>query len=177
MDEPAAATPAAAPRLSARKTLALCAVLVLADAFVLNQGIISVLVGLWLLLVSIPGAFFSKRWKGIRLARLGHIAMGMSAVILVFVINGANNKLARSRAETVIAAVDSFHSAQSRYPASLEQLVPAYLPSVPSAKYTFVFNDFRYLSSADGAMLMYVALPPFGRPVYNFKTQRWGYLD
>jgi hypothetical protein len=160
-----------------RKTAALCLLLVLGDAFVLNQGIISLLVGVWLVLVSIPVALLSKRWKAMRLARLGHVAMGMAAVLLVLAINAANNQLARSRAEMVIAAINAFHAAQSRYPDALQALVPAYLPSVPHAKYTLLSNDFRYLHSGDGALLMYAALPPFGRPVYNFKTQRWGYVD
>jgi hypothetical protein len=147
------------------------------DAFVLNQGAIAFLVGVWLIFISLPRAFFVKRWAGTRAARVRNIGIIMAAVILVFVANTMNNKLARQRAEEVVAAIEAFRAKENRYPANLQELVPGYLPSVPLAKYTLMFNEFRYLPSVTDPSLMYIALPPFGRPTYRFKERRWGYLD
>jgi hypothetical protein len=160
-----------------RKTLALSLALVVFDAFVINQGLVAFLVGVWLVFISTPATLIRARWKGMRAERLVRIALGLLAVSLVFALNVANNKLARSRAETLIAAVEAFHNAEKRYPAKLDELAPTYIAEVPLAKYTLLFNQFSYHSSGDLAMLSYVSLPPFGRPTYNFKKKSWGYLD
>lgn len=164
-------------RPSIRRAVVLSLLLVLLDAFILNQGAIAFLAGVWLILVSLPRALLLKRFAGTRRIRMAGIGIGLVAVVAVFVLNAANNRLARHRAESVVAAVEAFHADQKRYPASLQELQPRYLESVPLAKYTLLFNDFRYLVYKDDATLMYVALPPFGRPSYRFKDKRWGYLD
>jgi hypothetical protein len=176
--EPSQAAGNAAPPASFRKALALAALLVLVDAFIANQGVIAFLTGAWLAFITLPRALFLKRFAGTRPARLRNIAIGWVAVVLVFALNLANNRLARDRAQLVVAAVEGFHAGEKRYPRNLEELVPKYLDRVPLAKYTLLFNDFRYFSSgADEATLTYTALPPFGRPLYNFKRKRWGYID
>jgi hypothetical protein len=96
-----------------------------------------------------------------------------------------NNKLAKSRAETVVSAVKQYKAKYRRYPNALQALVPEFLPSVPLAKYSLLFNDFTYWrrvghggsETDDYATLFYVAIPPFGRPTYNFEQARWGYTD
>jgi len=56
----------------------------------------------------------------------------------------ANARLAQRRAIPVISAVNSYRSGHGEYPASLEQLVPVYLPAIPHAGFTRVSRDFRY---------------------------------
>jgi hypothetical protein len=97
--------------------------------------------------------------------------------VAVFALNAIQNRMARQRAGIVIAAVEAFHAAEKRYPENLAQLAPKYLESVPRAKYTVFFGDFIYCASAGDATLMFVALPPFGRPIYRFVIGKWGYLD
>jgi hypothetical protein len=99
------------------------------------------------------------------------------AVILVLVFNTANNRLARSRAETLVSAVKAFHDKNQRYPKILEELVPDHVKQVPLAKYTFTFNRFSYLTSDQGTSLLYVSFPPFGRPTYSFTRNAWHYID
>ncbi|MGZ5049358.1 MAG: hypothetical protein ACXWBI_18950 [Usitatibacter sp.] len=160
-----------------RLAITLSIVLVLVDAFVLSQGGISLLVGAWLILVSLPMALFFKRYRGVRLIQLASIGVGLAAVATVFTVIALQNRMARHRAEAVIAAVEAFHADQKRYPDRLEQLVPKYLESVPRAKYTLMFGDFMYHNYGADPTLMFTALPPFGRPTYRFAKGKWGYLD
>lgn len=123
----------------------LSVLLVMVDAFWLNQGAIAMLVGLGLL--------------------------------LVFGLNALNNRLAQSRADLSITAMNSFHSENQGYPQSLEELVPRYIKEVPLAKYTLMFNQFGYARSETDTHLEYMDLPPFGRPIYSFQKREWFYLD
>lgn len=167
----------APPRTSLRLAAGLSLALVVLDAFVLNQGGIALLAGAWLVLFSLPAALLFKRYRGVRLLRLAGIGMGLAAVVAVFALNALQNRMARHRAEAVIAAVEAFHAAEQRYPENLAQLAPKYLESVPRAKYTVFFGEFIYFTSAGDATLEFVALPPFGRPTYRFVKGKWGYLD
>jgi len=164
-------------KLSIWRSVFLGMLLVVIDAFSLNQGALALLVGLWTLLVGLPRSFLAKKYAKVRAARLRNIAIYFLAVILVFVLNTANNRLARSRAETLVLAVKAFHDKNQRYPKSLEELVPHHVKRVPLAKYTFMFNRFSYFTSDQDTGLFYVALPPFGRPTYSFTRNAWGYLD
>jgi len=55
--------------------------------------------------------------------------------------------------------------------------VPEFLNEIPAAKYTLIRSDFRYSARGDKHDLMFVRLPPFGRPIYHFEAKKWGYLD
>ena len=166
---------AAVPSLP--RALVLSALLLLIDAFIFNQGVLALLVGLWLLFVSLPRTFLAGKFRAVRRERIRNLAVYFVAVVLVFVFNAANNSLARARAEVLISAVKSFHAKNQRYPKSLEELVPDFIDGVPLAKYTLGLNKFWYGTSADSTFLFYVEVPPFGRPTYSFTRNEWGYLD
>lgn len=159
-----------------KKAFAWAAVLVAIDAFLLNQGGISALVGVWMLFVSLPRAAFTKNpeQKRHRFARAG---IFLGAVMLVFGLNWANNQIARSRAETLITAIKAFNQKYQRYPNKLDELVPDFIDHVPNAKYTLGDTRFSYISEPGSHHLFYVAIPPFGRPTYSFEKDKWGYLD
>ena len=159
------------------RTAVNAALLVVVDALVFNQGVLAVLVGLWQLLVALPRALLVRRLAHQRDARLRRIALWMAAVVAVLAFNVGSNRLAQSRADALVVAVKAFHAQHQRYPKSLQELVPAFVPEVPRAKYTLVFNHFWYSTQGDDAMLFYVALPPFGRPTYTFSRGEWGYID
>lgn len=164
---------------SARRAIFLALLLVVLDAFYLNQGAIAAVVGLWLLFISLPYTFFAKKFAAVRKQRVRNIAIYFGAVVLVLAFNAANNAIAKRRAEVLISAVQAFHAKNQRYPRSLEELVPAYIERVPLAKYTFSLNRFSYFTLENGsdARLFYVELPPFGRPTYSFGRGEWGYID
>jgi len=160
-------------KISLPRTLTWAVVLITVDAFVFNQGIISALVGIWMLFISLPRAVFSKipEQRHLRLAR---VVIFLVAVFIVIGLNRLNNQIAKNRAETLITAVKSFKQQYHRYPVKLDELVPEFIDHIPRAKYTLMLSDFRYTPPC---CLYYVALPPFGRPTYNFESDKWGYID
>ena len=162
--------------VSLKKAFIWAGILVGLDAFILNQGAIAGLVGLWMLFVSLPRTVFSKNpeQKNRRFAR---IAIFLGAVILVFGLNWANNQIARKRADTLVTAVKAFNQKYQRYPNKLDELVPEFIDHVPAAKYTLGDTKFYYLSGPGIHSLFYIAFPPFGRPTYNFEKDKKGYLD
>lgn len=160
-----------------RRALMLGSLLIVLDAFYLNQGGIALFVGLWLLVISLPRTFLVKRFVTIRRQRLRNITIYLAAVIMVFAFNGANNTIAKRRAEVLISAVKAFHAKNRQYPEALENLVPYYIQQVPLAKYTLMFNQFSYSASGQDATLLYFEVPPFGRPTYSFARNKWTYLD
>jgi len=162
---------------SSRRALLLGSLLIVLDAFYLNQGAIALSVGLWLLVISLPRTFLAKKFATVRKQRLRNIAIYIVAVILVFMFNAANNAIAKRRAEVLVSAVKAFHAKNQRYPKSLGELVPDYVEQIPLAKYTLLFNHFMYHGSGQDATLFYMELPPFGRPTYSFARNEWGYLD
>ncbi|MCW5593544.1 MAG: hypothetical protein KIS74_15690 [Burkholderiales bacterium] len=160
-----------------RRALAIAALLFLGDGVWIAQGVLSMLVALWAVFLGLPVALLARKYAGARVRRLAALGIYLLAAVAVWTWIGTNNGIARERAEGVIAAVKAFRADTGRYPASLDELVPRYLPEVPRAKYTLAFHEFTYRSSGNDAWLYYVALPPFGRPTYAFSSGKWGYLD
>jgi hypothetical protein len=171
-----AATPAARAPHSLKSTFAWAAVLVFVDAFLVNQGGLAALAGLWTLFVSLPRAAFATD-RSQRRPRFARAGVWFGAVLLVFGLNWVNNQIARSRADALVAAIKAFHQNNNRYPAKLAELVPGFIKQIPAAKYTFGQSAFTYVATADYHGLSYVAIPPFGRPTYSFEKDRWGYRD
>ncbi len=164
-----------------RRSLVIAAVLYVLDALVLDQGV-------WAILAVLIVAVVRLSRAALALARTGWTATRVHALtVLIYLLMAtavlgtkyANERIARDRAEVVIAAVRQYEQRQGRLPERLEDLVPDFLPSVPRAKYTLlqVFNSFVYDDSPSRHTLMWMALPPFGRVTYNFEQGRWGYLD
>ncbi len=150
--------------------------LVFFDAFVLNQGGISALVGIGLVLIGLPLAIL-RRPHSLRAARLRNLGIYAVAILMVFALNAANNRLAHHRAEALITAIKSFHQKYHRYPERLDNLAPEFVEQVPLAKYTLFLNNFFYYGGEGEASLFYVSFPPFGRPIYQFPKDEWGYID
>lgn len=83
--------------------------------------------------------------------------------------------LARERAQVVIAAVERYQAQNDRYPDSLADLVPDFLPAVPRPRITP--GEFRYMKTPDDIQLMYSGLSPFERYTWSFQHNEWTYLD
>lgn len=147
------------------------------DAIYLNQGAISLITAVYLIFVAMPGAAWAKRYAGVRKRRFLEIGVYLGAVALVFTLNAANNEIAARRADRINAAVEQFHSKTHRYPNALSELVPEFIKRIPLAKYTLELNSFKYIHNKTDPLLLYVAIPPFGRPTYSFARRTWAYSD
>ena len=154
----------------------IAALLMFVDAFVFNQGVISLFLGLGLIFIVLPRTFLPK-FAGVRRMRLRNLMIYGVAILLVFALNAANNRLARNRGDVVAAKIKEFNQKYGRYPQSLQDLVPEFIERVPRAKYTALYGEFSYFKSERGALLLYTALPPFGRPTYDFTRDEWTKLD
>jgi len=96
---------------------------------------------------------------------------------MVFVANYSNNKLAIYRSQELVKNLESYKKENGAYPEKLEQLVPKYYRSVPTAKIS-AMGSFFYHSTADGnPMLFYVIYPPFYRNGYDFQSKEWKAFD
>lgn len=87
-------------------------------------------------------------------------------------------RIGEARADRVVKACEQFHTANGRYPETLDELVPRYLRSVPRAKYCLFLGNFMYYANQGlHPILVWYKLPPFGRPIYDFESGTWGYID
>lgn len=80
-------------------------------------------------------------------------------------------------AARVVAACEEFRAVNGRFPRTLNELVPQYLPSVPRAKYCLHYGEFAYFLNDGHALLVWCVVPPYYRAIYDFETRRWSHLD
>jgi len=78
--------------------------------------------------------------------------------------------MAQHRATPVISAVNRYRSEHGHYPTNLNELVPAYLPSIPHAGFTRMSRDFRYYNERPQ---LYFAGMFHGVFAYDFPTESW----
>ncbi len=83
----------------------------------------------------------------------------------------SNIKVALRRAAPVISAVNCYHSDHGAYPKTLDELVPAYLPSIPRAGFTLISRNFRYFN--DERSQLYFPAMFHGVFAYDFSTETW----
>lgn len=91
-------------------------------------------------------------------------------------------KIADVNGERIVRACESFCSDNGRYPKTLNELVPRYLPSIPPAKYS-MDGDFHYYNSRDSddsdgppPILWWDQFGPL-RKIYSFDSRGWHHLD
>ena len=106
----------------------------------------------------------------------------MPALTLGFAIANTSIQwtIAAVNGERVVKACEAFHADNGRYPKTLNELVPRYLPAVPHAKYC-MDGDFQYYNSdgpLDGPQPI-IWWNKFGllRRIYSFDTKEWDDLD
>ncbi len=95
---------------------------------------------------------------------------------LVLANNAVQIKIADANASRIIAACERFHGVNGRFPKSLDELVPRYMPFVPRAKYCLGYGEFDYFSFGK-PMLVWCVVPPYDRRIYDFETRRWNCID
>jgi len=127
-------------------------------------------------------AFFARMaavgWRGMRRDWAGARAQAAAALLWVAVgvavigFSRFNLKLSENRSREVVAACGRFEAERGHLPATLEDLVPGYLPRVPRADWTAA-GEFHY-SPAEGGVLSYFGPWPRLR-VYAFKAGSWAW--
>lgn len=154
------------------------------DALFAGQGVVTFLVMIIFIFIGL-GQTLMKAFRGQPVLKTPLRNMAIYAICFVAVLSTIriNNEIARSRAEKVIFAVKQYKAKYQQYPETLQTMVPEFLPSVPLAKYTLEFNGFKYWRhdykylNQNNATLLYVKFPPFGRPMFDFERDEWGYID
>jgi len=165
------------PMCQMKKTIFTAVGLFVLDAFVMNQGAIAVITALAIIFWLLPKSALLKYKRESPTVPLTKAAIYGVMVLAVFIANFANNKIAKYRAESLIVAIEKYHQSTGNYPEKLSDLAPVYIPEVPVAKYTIIFNEFWYRRSHDSVAIFYVALPPFGMHTYSFNRRSWTYID
>ncbi len=160
------------PNRGVGKSIAGAFVLIFWDAALSGSFLMSFLVcPIWFLVSILKNLIQRPGWK----IALFRIAIPVATLGLVLANNDYQYKMAESNAAQIVTACEQFHAATGKYPQTLDELVPQYLPSVPPAKYCLLFGEFRYWK--DSPMLVWCVVPPYGRAIYNFEERRWNYLD
>jgi hypothetical protein len=86
--------------------------------------------------------------------KLALLRIAIPALTLGLVLTNATvqSRITEANATKIITACNEFHTANGRYPTTLDELVPKYMPSVPRAKYCL---DGKFLYFEKQPMLMW----------------------
>jgi hypothetical protein len=157
-----------------RASLIGAALLLIFDAIISGSFLLSMFVcPIWFLISVVKNIIRRSGWK----VTLARIAVPILALALVFGNAAVQSRIATTNADRIIKACEQFTAANGRYPTKLDELLPQYLRSVPRAKYSVAFAEFSYWSLEGRHGLMWIAIPPFSRMIYNFEQRKWGKLD
>jgi len=144
------------------------------DAVLSGSFLLSFMVcPIWFLVSVLKNAIQRPGW---RLALL-RIAIPVLTLGLVLANNAFQLRIAEANAPRIVAACEDFHAANGKFPKTLDELVPRYMPAVPRAKYCLDYGEFRYWNLDGHPILVWYVVPPFGRKIYDFENRRWNYLD
>ena len=146
--------------------------LVVVDALVLYQGILTLMFLFGLAVAALP-RLIMPRDDVTRHERLRNLGIYACAIIAVFVINEANMRVTRERADMMVKAIEQYRAHYGHYPTKLVELVPEFIPELPSVRYSIPLRNFEYGQAEKGPVLAYVAAPPFSRPTYDFSRGHW----
>jgi hypothetical protein len=153
--------------------LSFAGLLFVMDALMVNAVFLSLLVGIFQVVVGLPLVFLKQDG---RRQRLRNIAIFVCVLALVRVMVNVNAYIAPLHADRLIEAIESYRTATGVYPKTLDNLVPKFIDRVPCAQYT-LGGIFWYANggTAEPPTLWY---NPHGMDhrIYRFKTKDWGYL-
>lgn len=129
---------------------------------------------IWFLVSIVMNTIQRPGWR-IALLRITIPAVTLG---LVLANDAVQFRIAERNASLIVAACEKFHAASGRFPRSLDELVPRYMPSVPRAKYCLNWGEFHYLNNAgEWHALVWCVVPPFGQKIYVFEKRQWNYID
>lgn len=129
---------------------------------------------IWFIVSLSTNEFKNPGWK-LALSRLG-------VPVLVFFLIKANSMyqidVANKNANRVIAACEDYRSIHGIYPDNLHKLVPKQLESIPVAKHCLgPGRTFYYYFNSGKPILVWQVITPYFRKIYDFRTQRWNYIE
>jgi hypothetical protein len=154
----------------------LCAVVIFVfDSFMFGAPAISMFVLIYLVVYLVPVTLISFKNKPKQRFYGSKLIIYAILVMSSFGFHSYDLSLARSRAETVIAAVDQYHKDKGEYPQTLQNLVPVYLAEIPKPR--IAPGRFYYLGGLKEPHLMYEEFPPFGRVSWSFAEREWITID
>ena len=161
-----------------RKTLVFCGFFLALDIFFIGAPMFGAYIGVALVLWLIPRIFTAWRRPELRRHR-ARVALVVAAVLaLDFGAYLASEVVAERRVVEIADALARYKAERNAYPLRLQDLVPAYLPTIGPVKPGFVMMGAPvYLYEPKEPMLMYVSIPPFGRRVLNVVTREWTEVD
>jgi hypothetical protein len=149
-------------------------VLLALDVLLYGSFLFSFFVGpIWLLFAIAKAIVRRNNWA----LALKRVLIPLITLGVVFGNAWLQSRVARVNAELIIDACARYKTNTGVYPAKLGDLVPGYMRSVPRAKYALLWGDFFYMDYKDQHSLMWIEIPPFGRPFYDFEKAKWGFLD
>jgi hypothetical protein len=128
---------------------------------------------IWLLVSILKNAIQRPGW------RLALLRIVMPALTLGLVLANAafQFRISEANATRIITACEEYHAANGKFPKTLDELVPRYMPSIPPAKYC-LGGKFLYSNGGEEShMLLWFEAPPYFRKIYHFETRRWSYMD
>ncbi len=162
------------PRRGVRRSIVGALALLIWDAGIDGSCLMSLMVcPIWLLVSVLKNAIQRPGW------RLALLRIAMPALTLGLVLANAafQFRISEANAVRIIAACEEYHAANGKFPKTLDDLVPRYMPSIPPAKYC-LGGKFVYSSSGEEYhILLWQEAPPYFRKVYQFETRRWRYMD
>lgn len=160
------------PRPGVGKSLAGALALLFFDVVFMGSYLLSFMVcPIWFLVSVMKNAIQRPGW-GIALLR---ISIPPLTLALVMANNSFQLNIADENAPLIIAACERFYTDNSKYPMTLDDLVPRYLPSIPRAKYC-LGGEFQYWNCEEHPMLVWQVVGSC-RKIYTFDDRRWSYLD
>ena len=135
-----------------------------------GAGLLAVVLGVLVILRK------RARKQGTRLL----LAMSLASILTVGLNIGTvrfNWWLGQRNAERIVEAVRAYQKDHGgAYPPRLQDLVPDYLGRVPRSRLG-IMSGFRYSIYDGKPSLLWIKIPPFGRPGYDFVESRWWYVD
>jgi hypothetical protein len=128
---------------------------------------------IWFLVSVTKSAIQRPRWT------VALVRAGIPLVTLAVVLGNSavQSRIAKTNARRIVAACEQFNAGNGRFPRTLDELVPEYLKFIPRAKYCLFWDKYQYFNDDGHPLLVWVDIPPHGRPTYNFQNRRWGYVD
>lgn len=137
----------------------------------------------WLCLWAIPRGMFlglrGRRSEARSLAVYGLIGVGF--VLGAALVEREVQRRVDARMEAVVTAMTRFREERGHFPVRVEDVVPRYLPAVPTPWFFNAGCGFNYIRTGERVMLLRESLDDDGvRPCvpqhglrYRFLTQRW----
>jgi hypothetical protein len=156
-------------------SIGIALMLLLVDAAIFGSVLFSLAVcPLWFLFSILKNVIQRPGWR-LAFLRIAFPVLTLGLVYGNFVVQ---IRVADANATRIIAACEKFQTDTSKFPETLEELVPRYVPSIPYAQYC-VLGDFFYNNGADGNPFLGWCIGPsiFDHKSYSFKDRKWFFTD